>query len=102
MHSRNSQSSESLACWQMIPGTSYGMTGKKEKEHLELPGEAFNLAVFCKHKAVLLCWEPYSPFSSFSLPPFSSRTVESSCSPHMRAVSAELQDESTHRTAPRP
>lgn len=31
---------------QVVPGTSYGiMTGKKEKEHLESPGDTFNLAV---------------------------------------------------------
>lgn len=35
-----------LACWQVVPGISYGiMTGKEEKEHLESPGDTFNLAV---------------------------------------------------------
>lgn len=34
-----------LACWQVGPGISYGIMTGKEEEHLELPGEAFNLAV---------------------------------------------------------
>lgn len=69
MHSRNSQSSESLASWQMIPGTSYGMTGKKEKEHLELPGKAFNLAVVLQAQSCFTVLGALVPFFLLLLAP---------------------------------
>lgn len=95
------QSSESRNIRQVVPGISYGIiTGMKEKEHLELPGKAFNLAVLPARTRLFFCTgSPRPLFPPSPCPPtLSSWTVESACSPHLKAVAAELQGESSPPT----
>lgn len=87
MHAlRNSQSNDgrTLAYWQVAPGISYGiMTGKKEKEPLELPGDAFNLAVLPASTRMFFSASSTAPLllPSPRPPTLSSWLVESGCWP---------------------
>lgn len=73
-----------LACWQVVPGISYGiMTGKEEKEHLESPGDTFNLVVLpTSTRRFFSARSPAPLLPSFPCPPtVSSWPVESGCWP---------------------